>query len=77
MDGRHKYNRVLPGVPRGSLTTLAKLHPSATQPSALCLTPWLRWTIALFAIFSDVTPSMTRKPGLAFGGIVISMTYDT
>jgi hypothetical protein len=36
--------------------TLANFHPSATQPVVQCLTPWLRWTIALFAILSDVTP---------------------
>jgi hypothetical protein len=40
--GRHEYNGVLPGAPRGSFTTLDKFHPSATQPSAPCLTPWLR-----------------------------------
>jgi hypothetical protein len=41
--GRHKYNGVLPGAPRRSFTTPAIDHPSATQPSARCLTPWLRW----------------------------------
>jgi hypothetical protein len=51
MGGRHKNNRVLPGTPRGLLTTLAKFHPGAMQPSVRCL----RWTIVLFTIFSDVT----------------------
>jgi hypothetical protein len=40
---RHEYNGVLPGALRGSFTTLDNIHPSATQPSARCLTPGLRW----------------------------------
>jgi hypothetical protein len=40
--GRHGYNGLLPGVPRGLFTTLANSHPSATQPSARGLTPLLR-----------------------------------
>jgi hypothetical protein len=42
--GRHKYNGVLPGAPRGSFPTPANYHPGATQPSARCLTPRLRWS---------------------------------
>jgi hypothetical protein len=55
MGGRHECNRVLPGTPRGPLSTLAKFYISATQPLTQCLIPWRRWTIALFAIFPDVT----------------------
>jgi hypothetical protein len=61
--GRHKYNGVLPGAPRGSLMTWARFHPNATQ----CLTLWLRWTIALFAIFSDVTPLQRHEGWLLEG----------
>jgi hypothetical protein len=48
---------MLPGAPRGSLTTLLTIHATATQPSARRLTPWLNWTIALFAVFTDATPT--------------------
>jgi hypothetical protein len=34
----------------------SNFHPSATQPLALHLTPWLRLIIAQFTILSDVTP---------------------
>jgi hypothetical protein len=44
MAVKHKYNGVLPGAPRVSFTTLNNYPPSATQPSARCLTPWLRWS---------------------------------
>jgi hypothetical protein len=56
MGGRHKYQVVLLGAPRGLLKALARFHPSASQPSTRCLTPWLMWTSALFTIFSYATP---------------------
>jgi hypothetical protein len=43
MGGRHKYDGVLPGALRGSFTTPANYHPSATQPLAQYLTLWLSW----------------------------------
>jgi hypothetical protein len=43
MGGRHVYNGVLPGAPRGLFFSLTIYHPRAMQPSARCLTPWLRW----------------------------------
>jgi hypothetical protein len=70
--GRHKYNGVLLGEPRGSLITLDHFHPSSTQPSARYLTSWDRWTTAPFAILSDVPPppgNMDSRVGLWGWGV--------
>jgi hypothetical protein len=75
MGRRHKYIGVQPGAPRGLLTTLAKFHTSASQSSARCLTPLLRWTIALFTIFSAVTPYVMRMAELAFGRVHQTIKY--
>jgi hypothetical protein len=40
-------------------------HLSAMQPSARCLTPWLRWTRGLFAVLGCY-PSATRTPRVGF-----------
>jgi hypothetical protein len=63
---RHKCNGVLPGALRRSLMTLAKFHPSGKQPSAQCLTPWLRQTIVRFANFSNVTPLCNEDARVGF-----------
>jgi hypothetical protein len=63
MDGRHIYNGVLPGAPRGLFTTLVINHPSATQPSAQCLTPWLRWLV-----LSRMHPHETPEPNVHVRG---------
>jgi hypothetical protein len=42
-------------------------HLSAMQPSAWCLTPWLRWTRALFAIIVHYIPLRRGCLGLHFG----------
>jgi hypothetical protein len=60
------YKKVLPGVMKRSLMTLAHSYPSTVQSSAQYLTPWLMWTIALFIVLLDVTPM--RIPGLFCGG---------
>jgi hypothetical protein len=41
-------------------------HLSAMQPSARCLTPWLRWTRALFAALRRPPPSATRALWVGF-----------
>jgi hypothetical protein len=66
MSGRHEYNGVLPSALGGLLSTLTKFHPNGTQPLAWCLTPWLRWTIALFAIFPYFTPLCDEDARVGF-----------
>jgi hypothetical protein len=36
------------------------------QPWAWCLTPWLQWTKALFAILGCYPPFITKMPGVRF-----------
>jgi hypothetical protein len=38
------------------------------QPSARCLTPWLRWTTALFAALGRYRPPRRGRVGLDFEG---------
>jgi hypothetical protein len=46
-------------------------HLSAIQPSPRCLTPWLRWTRALFAALEPHLPA-TRAPRFGFLGEVFA-----
>jgi hypothetical protein len=51
---------------------------SAMQPSTRCLTPWLRWTRALFAVLGRHPPSATRTPRVNFflgGGRVVAVCH--
>jgi len=41
-------------------------HLSAMQPSARCLTPWLRWTRALFAVLGRYSPPRRGRQVLDF-----------
>jgi hypothetical protein len=41
-------------------------HLSAVQPSARCLTPWLRWTRALFAVLGRCFPLLQGRLELWF-----------
>jgi hypothetical protein len=68
MGGRHKYNGVLPGAPRGSFSTLAIYHPSAMQPSARCLKPRLRW----FGPVKNKTLTSLQEQSCTFGGLGVS-----
>jgi hypothetical protein len=47
VGGCYTYKRVLP-VPRRDRLRQCYRQLSAIQPSARCLTPWLRWTTVLF-----------------------------
>jgi hypothetical protein len=42
---------------------------TAMQPSARCLTPWLRWTTALFAILRRYPPPWRGRLGLDIGEV--------
>jgi hypothetical protein len=48
--GRHTYDGVLPGAPKGIVRDTAITTSVTCKPSARCLTPWLGWTRALVAI---------------------------
>jgi hypothetical protein len=52
-------------VPRRDHLRHCYHHLSAMQPSAQCLTPWLRWTRALFAVLGRY-PSATMTPRVGF-----------
>jgi hypothetical protein len=43
-------------------------HLSVMQPSAQYLTPWLRWTVALFTVRGRYPPPRRGCQGLDFGG---------
>jgi hypothetical protein len=68
MAGRHKYDRVLPGALKGSLTTLlspAQFHAALGMTSCLCFSepePCLQ--------SKDVTPPWRGRQRLDFGGVV-------
>jgi hypothetical protein len=65
--GSHTYDRAMMPVSRRN--RLRHYHIlNAMQPSARCLTPWLRWTRALLAVLRSC-PSATRTPRLGFGGV--------
>jgi hypothetical protein len=66
--GRHVYNGVLPGAPRGSFLILAIYHPSAMQPSSRCLTPWLRW----FGPVENKDPCEPQDQQYSLGGRGVS-----
>jgi len=72
MSGRHEYNRVLPGAPRGSLVALLSL-PQCHAALGTCLTPWLVWTIACVSFLRMLRSSIMRMPGVGFwrGGTII------
>jgi hypothetical protein len=72
MGGMHKYNEVMLGAPRGSFTALANYHPSTTQPSVRCLTPWLGW----FGPVENRTVTSVRHKESIFAGRVPSDGYS-
>jgi hypothetical protein len=49
-------------------------HLSAMQPSARCLTPWLRWPRALFAALGLYRPPRRGRLGLGFGGVQVNLS---
>jgi hypothetical protein len=75
LNGRHPYSSIRVAginttgcclVPCEVVSDTGKIPPQATQPSARCLTSRFRWTIALFAIFSDVTPLRDEDATVGF-----------
>jgi hypothetical protein len=56
--------------PEGIINDTAIITPSVMQPSAWYLTPWLRWTRALFAVQRHYSPPWWRHQVLAFGEAV-------
>jgi hypothetical protein len=59
-------------VPRRDRLRHCYHYLSAMQPSARCLTPWLQWTRALFAVLGRYHPPRRGYLGLDFGGGTVS-----
>jgi hypothetical protein len=57
-------------VPRRDRLRHCCHHLSTMQPSARCLTPWLRWTRALFAVLGRYPPPQRGRLGLDFEGVI-------
>jgi len=59
-------------VPRRDRLRHCYHHLSAMQSSARCLTPWLQWTIALFAVSGRYLSPRRGRLGLDFGRVASS-----
>jgi hypothetical protein len=61
-------------VPRRDRLRPCCHHTSVIQPLARCLTPWLRWTTALFVVLESYPPLQRGRLRSHFGGVCTTYT---